>query len=100
MVIKYLAEHDITKGAIDNLKMAMSVDQKPVNHGSAQSKSSNTSMAPGTADGITLGVVVFIAVAVAVVMHHRKRRHRNNTDRNPLSNSSAHYQALDNSIQQ
>lgn len=97
--IKFVAETDITKGAIDNLKKAMAADQHTTKHVSPDPSSGSTP--PGTTAAITIGVLVLIAIVIALVVlaFRRKRRHGNSVDRNPLITSSAHYQSVGGSVQ-
>lgn len=96
------AEIDISKGAIDNLKMAMTADERTSSKIHQSTKPSRDSMAPGTAAGITIGVIACVAfvIVLAVVWSRRKGRHGGKVDRNPLLTASAHYQSVGGSAQE
>lgn len=97
--MKLMAEGDINKGAIENLKASMD-DIKP----NTKSPTSSTgpkddTMSPGTAVVITIGVIAIVAILILVVvvtMRRKKRIGRNNSNMNPLISSSPNYQSVGN----
>ena len=95
-----MAEIDVTKGALDKLKMAMTADHHTTQHVSPDPSSDRTS--PGTTAAIVIGVLASIAIVIAIIVvaFRRKRRHSNGVDRNPLITTSAHYQSVGGSVQE
>ncbi|XP_031573631.1 macrophage-expressed gene 1 protein-like isoform X2 [Actinia tenebrosa] len=98
-VMKFMAETDINKGAIENLKASVDEIKPSTKSSSSSTGPKDDTMSPGTAVVITIAVIAFAAILILVVVvsvRRKTRRESNKSSMNPLLSSSTNYQTVGN----
>ena len=87
VIMKHVADIDISKRAIDNLNAASKKINAASEKVNAATKDGDTKMSAGAAIGVAIGVISLLVIIVAVIIRKKRKRNAGFTMREPPASS-------------